>query len=394
MRLSIFWRLTSGYAIILSLFVGISSYSIIQLGRLSSTARDALDMDSRMIGYQEKLTDIFLSEVRYAGKFIITHTGSLYEQFLQFKTDFVRYMGESQLLAATPDVKAGLSRVERLHLQYQDLFDQEVRYVKAGQPYAESRFQQEKEKILESALGELDRLKRQVQKNLHAKLETMERVGRVARTIAELTTLVLFGLSVVLSFVISKSITTPLSKLTRVTMDETEETLNSASDLARIPEIQELCDALHNSKRKLQKAAEMNAHFVDTVNEQFTVPLISLQKRLNYLNATLAEKITADQKITLDVVAGETKRLIQRCTELHPVPALPFLDSSTEEAPPYVWDPVPSKYPLRMNFEGVYLLLLAQTKTVASRVANRCAVLWNTIFHSIKTLASGKARKQ
>ncbi|MET0644954.1 MAG: hypothetical protein ABWZ17_11330 [Candidatus Binatia bacterium] len=235
-------------------------------------------------------------------------------------------MGESQLLAAAPDVKARLSRVKELHLQYQTLFDQEVGYVKARQPYAESRFQQEKEKVLESALGELDHLKRQVQKNLHDKLETMERVGRAARTIAGLTTLVLFGLSVALSFVISKSITTPLSNLKRITMGETEETLNSVPDLARIPEIQELRDALHNSKRELQKAAEMNAHFVDTVNEQFTVPLISLQKRLSYLNEELAEKITADQKITLEVLAGETERLIQRCTELHRVPALPCLD--------------------------------------------------------------------
>ena len=212
MRLSIFWRLTSGYAVILILFVGISSYSIIQLGRLSSTAREALDMDSRLIGYQEKLTDIFLSEVRYAGKFIITRSGSLHEQFLQFKTDFLRDMGESQLLATAPDIKARLSRVEELHLRYQDLFDQEVRYVRAGQRYAESRFQQEKEKVLESVLGELDRLKRQLQRNLHDKLETMERVGHIARTIAGLTTLVLVGLSVALSFVISKSITTPLGE--------------------------------------------------------------------------------------------------------------------------------------------------------------------------------------
>jgi len=317
MRLSIFWRLTSGYAVILILFVGICAYSIIQLGRLSSTARAALDMDNRMIGYQEKLTDIFLSEVRYAGKFIITRSGSLHEQFFQFKTDFLRYMGESQLLATAPDVKARLSRVEELHLRYQDLFDQEVRYVRAGQPYAESRFQQEKEKVLESVLGELDRLKRQLQKNLHDKLETMERVGHVARTIAGLTTLVLFGLSVALSFAISKSITTPLSKLKRITMDETEEPLNSVSDLARIPEIQEVCDALHSSKRKLQKAAEMNALFVETINEQLTIPLVSLQKRLNYLNEQLGDKITADQKVTLEVLTGETKRLIQRCTELH-----------------------------------------------------------------------------
>ena len=187
-------------------------------------------------------------------------------------------------------------------------------------------FNKRKKRFLESALGELDRLKRQVQKNLHDKLETMERVGRAARTIAGLTTLVLFGLSVALSFVISKSITTPLSKLKRITMDETEETLNSVPDLARIPEIQELRDALHNSKRKLHKMAKTNAHFVDTINEQFTIPLISLKRRLGYLHEELAEKITADQKITLEVLAGETERLIQRCTELHPVPTLPFLD--------------------------------------------------------------------
>jgi methyl-accepting chemotaxis protein len=136
----------------------------------------------------------------------------------------------------------------------------------------------------------------------------------------------LFGLSVALSFVISKSITTPLSKLKRITMDETEETLNSVPDLASIPEIQELRDALHDSKRKLQKTANTNAHFVDTINEQFTIPLISLKKRLGYLHEELAEKITVDQKTTLEVLAGETERLIQRCTELHPVPALRFLD--------------------------------------------------------------------
>src|SRR5215813_12082707 len=145
----------------------------------------------------------------------------------------------------------------------------------------------------------------------------MGRVGHIARTISGLTTLVLVGLSVALSFVIGKSITTPLSKLKHITMHESEENLNCASDLARIPEIQEVCDALHSSKRKLQKAAEMNSLFVETINEQLTIPLVSLQKWVNYLNDQLGDKITADQKVTLEVLTGETKRLMQRCTELH-----------------------------------------------------------------------------
>ena len=77
MRIPIFWRLLFGYSAILLLSVGLSTYSIIQLGGLSTTARAALDTDSRRIGNVEKLTDALLSEVRYAGRFIITHAEEL-----------------------------------------------------------------------------------------------------------------------------------------------------------------------------------------------------------------------------------------------------------------------------------------------------------------------------
>ena len=132
MQIPIFWRLISGYALILLLSVGVSAYSGVQLGSLSGTARLALDTDNRMISAQEKLTDAFLSEVRYAGKFVITHTASLHEQFRQFKNDFTGYMSEIKSLAASPHTKVRLSRVEELHQRYQDLFDREVRYIKAG----------------------------------------------------------------------------------------------------------------------------------------------------------------------------------------------------------------------------------------------------------------------
>ena len=52
--------------------LGVAAYSIVQLGSLSGTARAALDIDNRMMAYQETLTDAFLSEVRYAGRFLIT----------------------------------------------------------------------------------------------------------------------------------------------------------------------------------------------------------------------------------------------------------------------------------------------------------------------------------
>jgi CHASE3 domain sensor protein len=392
-QISILWRLISGYSLIMLLSVGVSSYSIVQLGRLSGTARAALDTDNRLIAYQEKLTDTFLSEVRYAGRFIITHTVSLHDQFRQFKNDFIRYMGEIKSLGASPDVKARLARVEELHLRYQDLFDQEVHYIKAGQPYAESRFQQEKEKILESALRELERLKRHLHNNLNDKLETMDTAARGARTGAGLATLLLLGLGVVLSLAISKSITRPLAALKRITTEEAERDSSSSSEFYRIPEIRELSDALSEARRKLRREAETNSTFVHTITEHFVLPLVSLKKRLAYLQAELTEKVTAEQRTTLEVLAAETERLILHCAQLQPSPIVQVERRSRQEQTALrgVETSLPRTDKIwKRHRHG----LLPRRIGVAGRIANLVAGSWNAISHSVRTIASGKAEKR
>lgn len=392
MQIPIFWRLISGYALILLLSVGVSAYSVVQLGSLSGTARLALDTDNRMISAQEKLTDAFLSEVRYAGKFVITHTASLHEQFRQFKNDFTGYMSEIKSLAASPHTKVRLSRVEELHQRYQDLFDREVRYIKAGQPYAESRFRQEREKVLESALGELERLKRQLHKNLNDKLETIDTAARAARTGSAAATLLLLGLGIALSVAVSKSITRPLARLKRTTLEQTEHDGRSTSESYRIPELTELSDALCIARRTLREAAETNKVFVHGIAEQFVTPLISLKRRLSYLESELTEKTTAEQRTTFQVLAEETERLIQRCPTLqtlakeHETPNKQeqMSSSSVEESIPWT-----DRTRKRCREE-----LFPRIQAAAVRAAGLIAGPWNALSHSIRTAASGKSKKQ
>ena len=392
MQIPIFWRLISGYALILLLSVGVSAYSIVQLGSLSGTARAALDTDNRMISAQEKLTDAFLSEVRYAGKFVITHTASLHEQFRQFKNDFMGYMKEIKSLAASPDTKARLSRVEELHQRYQALFDREVRYIKAGQPYAESRFRQEREKILESALGELERLKRQLHKNLNDKLETIDTAARAARTGSAAATLLLLGLGVALSVAVSKSITRPLARLKRTTVEQAEQDGRSTSESYRIPELRELSDALCTARRSLREAAATNKAFVHGIAEQFVTPLISLKRRLSYLERELTEKTTAEQRTTFQVLAEETERLIQRCPTLQTLAKERETPNNQEQmnsggvAESFPWTD--------RTWKRSWDELFPRIQAAAVRAAGLIAGPWNAISHSIRTAASGKSKKQ
>ena len=312
MPIPLFWRLILGYAAILLLSVGTSVYSIVQLGGLSQTARDAIDTDYRTIAHQETLTDAFLSEARYGGKYLITQAPASYDQFRQFKNDFLRYLGELKSGGVSGEITTQLVRVDQLHRSYHDLFEQEVRYLKAGQPYAQSRYQQERDKILENTLRELARLKDLLEKNVHDKLEHMSGTARAARTIAIATTLILLVVGTALSLKISASVTKPLVHLKRQTQDESS---NPESDTqpSTIPEIQELSDALAQRMRRLQEAAETNGNRMERATEDLAARLSALKSQLTALK-TAGQGAMAP---SIDKLIGEADRLAQDCAELN-----------------------------------------------------------------------------
>lgn len=334
MAIPIFWRLMWGYLAILLLSVATSSYSVVQLGQLSNSAHSALYAENRMITYQEKLTDIFLSEVRYAGKFIITHASPMHDQLQQFKADFLRYMGEVKALAESTEVKERLARIEEFHLRYHELFDQEFRYIKARQTYAATRYREEKEKVLQSALAELDSLKAHLQKHLEDRLGSIEQAALTTRSIAVVATLALLGFGIALSFGVSRSIVRPLSELTRKT-ENMEADFDGNSDSSRMPEIGRLAAALSKAKRRLQDAARANASFVHSVTDQFATPLISIHKRLSYLKEKLSPDVATEQAKHIDIMAAEIERLINHCSQLPQQSAIPV--AATPEPQSAVW---------------------------------------------------------
>jgi CHASE3 domain sensor protein len=327
MRIPIFWRLLLSYSAILLLSVGLSTYSIIQLGGLGAAARAALETGTRRIATIEILTDAFLSEVRYAGRFVITHAQELHDQYRQFNGDFNHSMRNLQALSASAEIHSRLSRIADLHHRYNDLFSREVSYIQSAQPYGESRYQQEKEKVLESALRELGLLNSYSHKNLQTKLEEMERAAVNGRTLAIATTLILVGLGFVLCYKISKNITGPLAELQRNTANDSAPRVHSPPEYYRIPEIQELAETLRAAQDRVRAAHESNAAFVHRISAELATPLVSLKNRLNYLNTTLEKTTTAEQRTNIVVLADETERLLQACARLH-APALPVMTTS------------------------------------------------------------------
>jgi len=178
----------------LILMIAVSCYSMIQLGKLSEAARVALKVEQRIIYYSERLADAFLSEARYAGKFNVTHASQHYDQYLQFRSDYERNISELKPLASSIGTAQRLARVEKYHAQYRQLFAKEVDYIKTKQPYAESRYREEKERLIDYLLRELDALKDDVQKSLQDRIEYIERAATKSQKITLAATLALVAI--------------------------------------------------------------------------------------------------------------------------------------------------------------------------------------------------------
>ncbi|KPK02108.1 MAG: hypothetical protein AMK71_03360, partial [Nitrospira bacterium SG8_35_4] len=71
MRLTIFSRLVVGYLAIFILAMAVIIYAIAQLRQLEYITHSILSVDIGVLTYDQKLTDILLSLIRYEKKFIV-----------------------------------------------------------------------------------------------------------------------------------------------------------------------------------------------------------------------------------------------------------------------------------------------------------------------------------
>ena len=99
MKLTIFSRLLIGYLIIFILVIGMSAYAIFQMTQINQVTQSILTINNRMIDSATKLSEIIFSQVRYERKFIISKDEAFYDELLQLKSDFDRYLNEMMSLA-------------------------------------------------------------------------------------------------------------------------------------------------------------------------------------------------------------------------------------------------------------------------------------------------------
>lgn len=316
MRLTIFSRLMMGYLTIFILVMIVSVYAILKLHQLNTGTRHILRIDNRILDYEEKLTDSILSQLRYEKKYIITKDIVLYDHFLLAKEDFNKFLSEVLSIADTSEKRQSLSRVKAYDERFQSLIEKEIEHVRGNQTYPKRWYEQEMKKATDGILEELKKLEVYIHQDINNRIKMLGEAGASALSVAIIMAIVAIGLLIATSFLITRSITKPLTILMDKTKEISKGVFGGNLNIASPPEISELAGAFNSMCGKLKMVDKMKSDFFSSMSHELRTPLTSIKEGISLLQGGVGGTVTEKQKRLLSILSEESKRLIDLVNSL------------------------------------------------------------------------------
>jgi two-component system sensor histidine kinase GlrK len=308
-RLSLFSRLTFGYLAIFLAVALTAAHAVLQLRDFRRLTESILKVDNRILDHEKALADLLLAQSRAEQKFAITRDETWYLQFVRLKIDFEGRLESAVQLqdaVATPI----LQRIGRDFRRYDDIVGEEARLVRAGKPYKQAQYKQEKDTLIDAMLESFEKLRINQQQLTYSKVTDLATAADQAREVSTLISVACLLAIVLLSLWITKSITRPIALLKHRTREIAGGNFEGKLLVRSPPEISELAAAINSMCEKLHELDRLKADFFASMSHELRTPLTSIKEGTGLLLEGVGGETTEKQRKLLGILAEESNRLI------------------------------------------------------------------------------------
>lgn len=315
-RPTIFVRMVIGYLAIFIPMIAVSAYAISQLALFHRVTGQILQIDNRMRDYEKKLTDSLLTQIRYERKYFITKDNELRNQFLVAERDFTNQIDEAISVSDTANKMEVLIRIRSCYDLYRSLFNEEQEIADGSKNSVEDKYKEERKEKVDEILWELRNLKSQIEQDTYNRIKHLGESGAKANVIAIAMGAGCLLSGIIISILITRSITRPLSSMRDKTRQIAQGDFDGKLELSSPPEIRDLAQDFDLMCKKLKETDKMKSDFFSLMAHELRTPLTSIKEGTNLLLEGIGEEVKERGKTVLTIMAEESNRLIDLVNSL------------------------------------------------------------------------------
>ncbi len=313
-RLSIFWRITVGYLLVILILMIIITYSLFNLNRMTKIVNVLIYSDQQAVDLEKQMVDSFLSQVRNFQKYQVTGDEAFLNLSQAGHADFLEYSRQLTPKLRSAEEREMADKILATLRDYDALLENRTDPFDRGKsPSAETGA---KENTAEGVTGALDILVNLQQKRIMEQIQSLKAMGiRAARIVQVLIVISLFS-AVIIAFVVTKGINDPLRTIKKMTTVVAAGDFDQHIELNSPPELAELARSFNQMSDRLKQLDEMKSGFISHVSHELRTPLASMKEAGNLLLEETGGKITAQQRRFLTIIEQGTNKLTKMIDDL------------------------------------------------------------------------------
>lgn len=310
MKLTIFKRLTIGYAVIMALIIFLGVYVTVKLKEISNLTRDVGTIDAKKIEITERLSDQIFSQVGFERKYLISKDPDFFKQFWKIQLDFLSNLNDLKPLVKAKEDNKLFVRINSSYEEYLNLFREFNRTINKNQDLIPWSYRQERDKIVDQINADLRSLMKQVRSDRDNRISASNQISSQVFKATSVIVALAIILGLIVSFFNTRSINRSILLLKAKTKEIAEYKFNKISGIDSPPEIKELADDFNLMCERLKEVDDLKENFISRISHKLRTPLTAIREASNmFLDGSYANKPQKQQEL-LSITKNECERLI------------------------------------------------------------------------------------
>jgi signal transduction histidine kinase len=307
-------RIISGYGLFIAVLIALVVYQVITINRMQLIIHNLSSISFQNgLACLEAMRDRDLVEEFTIKSFATRADPDYLKKLQESQKGFESRLREIKTFANTPEEQTEVDKLSQLWNAY--LVDQGIML---------QNLKSSRTLILpESLHNDLEQLRTQTLaiykmgvSSMSSKVEKSRKTGDTAALVLYCAALIALAISVLVSYLIFRSISKPLAQLTEGTRAIAEGKFFHRMDAARNDEFSQLAGDFNTMALRLNELDEMKKDFVSHVSHELKAPLASMQETIQLMLDRIPGPLTDKQKRLLELNLQSGMRLTSMISNL------------------------------------------------------------------------------